>query len=118
MHLCRDVAFVTKGNNSMAFEINFLTQNVAVVHGVTDGTGDTALDTLPPNPWGHTQVFALVTGDRTYVVDDGSVAPRQSGITATTIDIRSSATSKFFICLVVQLTSGEGLVRDHSAITT
>jgi len=33
----------------MAFEINFLGDNIAVVHGRCDGTKDTALDTLPPN---------------------------------------------------------------------
>ena len=102
----------------MAFEINFLTQNIALVHGVTDGSTDTALATLPPNPFGHTKVFAMVFGEGCYVEDTNSDKPEQSGVAASTIDIRSTVASKSFKCLVVQLTSGEGLVRDHSAVTT
>lgn len=104
----------------MAFEVKFIGDNIAVVHGVTDGTGDTALATLPPNPWNNTQVFAMAFGGAggVYVVDDGSVAPRQSGVVAATIDIRSTEASEFFVCIVLQLGAGEGLVRDHSAITT
>jgi hypothetical protein len=102
----------------MAFEIKFIGDNVAVVHGVTDGSADTALATLPPNPWSDTQVFPMVFGEGCYVEDDGTVAPRVLGALKNTIDIRSTLTSKFFVCLVIRLGAGEGLVRDHSAITT
>lgn len=102
----------------MAMEISFLPGNVAVVHGVTDGSANTALATLPPNPWGNTQVFVMAFGEGVYVEDDGSLAPRQSGVLANTIDIRSSVVSAYFVAVVLQLTSGEGLVRDHSAVTT
>jgi hypothetical protein len=102
----------------MAFEINFLAHNVALVHGVTDGTGDTALTTLPPNPFNDARVFAMVFGEGCYVEDANSDKPEQSGVLAATIDIRSSAASKSFKCLVIRLTSGEGLVRDHSSVTT
>jgi len=102
----------------MAFEINFLTHNVAMVHGVTDDSADTALATLPPNPWGHTQIYAMTEGEGVYVEDTNSDEPRQSGVVAATIDIRSSVTSAPFKCLVIQLSSGEGFVRDHSAVTT
>ena len=102
----------------MAYEISFLSANVAIVHGVTDGTADTALDTLPPNPWEDTQVDVIVTGNGCYVEDDGTAAPRASGILAATIDIRSNQTGKFFVARVIKLTSGEGHVRDHSSVTT
>ena len=103
----------------MAFEINFLTQNIALVHGVTDGTpGNTLADGKPPNPFNNAQVFAMAFGEGVYVEDTQSNKPEQSGVTAATIDVRSSAVSAPFKCLVVQTTSGEGLVRDHSGITT
>ena len=102
----------------MAFEINFLAHNVALVHGVTDGSADTALATLPPNPFNNAKVFAMVFGEGCYVEDSNSDKPEQSGVIAATIDVRSTLTSKSFKCLVVQVTSGVGLVRDHSAITT
>lgn len=102
----------------MAFEINFLGDNIAVVHGRCDGTKDTALDTLPPNPFQNANVFAWALGEGAYVEDDGSLAPRQSGVLAATIDIRSRVAAKFYLCVVIKLTSGEGMVRDHSAITT
>ena len=102
----------------MAFEINFFTANIAMVHGVTDGSADTALATLPPNPWNDSRVFAMVFGEGVYVEDTQSGQPEQSGVLAASIDIRSSATSAPFKCLVIKLTSGEGHVRDHSAIIT
>ena len=102
----------------MAFEINFLTHNIALVHGVTDGSVNTELATLPPNPWGHTQVYATAEGPGVYIQDTNSDKPEQSGVTADNIDIRSTIASKTFKCLVIQLSSGEGFVRDHSAFTT
>lgn len=102
----------------MAFEINFLTQNIALVHGVTDGSTNTALGTLPPNPFNNAQVFAMAFGEGVYVEDTQSDKPEQSGVVAATIDVRSSVASAPFKCLVVQTTSGEGLVRDHSGTTT
>ena len=102
----------------MAFEINFLAANIAMVHGVTDGTADTALATLPPNPFNDARVFAIALGEGVYVEDTNSNKPEQLGVLKATIDIRSSAQSKSFKCIVIRLTSGEGNVRDHSAITT
>lgn len=102
----------------MAFEINFLGDNHAVVHGVTDGSADTALATLPPNPWNDPQVGCIPVGEGVYIEDDGTVAPRQSGVIKATIDVRSTLTSKFYVVHVFKLGSGEGLVRDHSSVTT
>jgi hypothetical protein len=103
----------------MAYEINFLGDNHATVHGVCDGTADTALATLPPNPWNDAQIACMSEGEGVYVEDDGSVAPRQSGALQATIDVRSSvAGGKFFVVHCFKLGSGEGNVRDHSAITT
>lgn len=102
----------------MAFEIKFLPGNIAVVHGVTDDSANEALATKPPNPWQDANCFALAVGEGVYVEDDGSVAPKQSGVAAATIDVRSTVVSAYFVCLVIKLTSGEGLVRDHSATTT
>jgi len=102
----------------MAFEVNFLPGNVAVVHGVTDDTANTALATLPPNPWDDKQVIAFAVGEGVYVEDDGSVAPHQLGVLKATIDVRATVVSAYFVCIVIKLTSGEGLVRDHSGTTT
>lgn len=102
----------------MAYEINFIGDNHAIVHGVTDGTADTALATLPPNPWNDSQIGCIPVGEGVYIEDDGSVAPRQSGVIQATIDVRSTLTGKFFIVHCFKLGMGEGNVRDHSAITT
>ena len=102
----------------MAFEVNMLSDNLGIVHGVSDGTADTALATLPPNPHNDAQVACIIQGEGMYIEDDGSVAPRQSGVLKATIDIRSTLTGKYFVCWVFKLGSGEGLVRDHSAVTT
>lgn len=93
-------------------------ENIAVVVGVTDGSANTNLSTKPPNPFGHVQVLAIPMGEGVYVEDDGSVRPRQSGVEATTIDVRSSTTSAAFVCLCVALGPGEALTRDHSGTTT
>jgi hypothetical protein len=102
----------------MAFEINYFTANIALVHGVTDGSANTALDNLAPNPWQDARVFAEVEGKGCYVEDINSDKPEQSGVLAATIDVRSSVASASFKCKVTKLTSGEGHVRDHSTITT
>jgi len=102
----------------MAFEVNMLPQNIAIVHGVTDGSTDTALATLPPNPFGHTEVLAVALGEGVYVEDTDADDPHQTGVVAATIDIRSTVASANFVCVCIQLTSGEGDVRDHSAVTT
>ena len=102
----------------MAFEINFLGDNLAIVHGVTDDSANTALSTLPPNPCEDQQVFALAVGEGVYVEDAGTAAPRQSGVVAATIDVRSTVASAYFVCLAFKLASGEGHVRDHSSVTT
>ena len=102
----------------MAFEMNFLAANIAMVHGVTDDSANTALATLPPNPFQDLRVFAIPLGEGVYVEDSNSDKPEQSGVLAATIDIRSSNASASFKCIVIRLTSGEGLVRDHSDVTS
>jgi hypothetical protein len=92
--------------------------NIAVIMGVTDGTADTALSTLALNPFKTTNVLCIPIGEGCYIEDDGSVRPRQSSTTATGIDVRSSATAKAYIVLVIHLGGGKAMTVDHSGTTT
>ena len=102
----------------MAYEPIFLGDNIAIVHGVTDDSADTGLSTLPPNPWESTEVRALAFGEGVYGEDTDADDPHQTGVTASTIDVRSTIASKNFVCVCVKLGSCEGLVLDHSGTTT
>ena len=96
-------------------------ENIAFIMGVTDGSANTALATLCPNPHlGNRNVLVEVQGEGCYVEDDGTDRPRQSGVSAdgTTIDIRSSVTSAAFIAKVTALGPGNAHIVDHSAVTT
>jgi hypothetical protein len=93
-------------------------QNIAVIYGVTDGSVDTALATLPPNPFPHTRVMVIPVGEGVYVENTTTNGPLFSGITTTTIDVRSSAAAKAFKVIVIALGAGTSLTRDHSAVTT
>jgi hypothetical protein len=94
-------------------------ENIRFIRGVTDGTADTALATLCPNPFlNNPNVFVEIFGEGVYVEDDGSDTAKQSGITATTIDVRSTLTSKRFVGKVTALGPGGGHLVDHSAVTT
>lgn len=96
----------------------FFNLNTAIVVGVTDDVADTDLATLPSNPFKHDRCLAFAFGEGVYVEDDGTSRPRQSGVSATGIDVRSSSASKAFICLVVDISSIDLLETDHSATTT
>ena len=94
--------------------------NWDIVVGVTtDGTANNALATLPPHKLGTDQCFALAFGEGVYVEDDGTRRPYQSGVTATTVDVRSSAAAKSaaFIVILLPVTC-ELFHYDHSAVTT
>jgi hypothetical protein len=92
--------------------------NIAFIVGVTDGTANTALATLALNPFGVTGVLCIAVGEGVYVEDAGSARPLQSGVTATTIDIRSSATASAYIVMVIHLGGSKSRTVDHSAVTT
>lgn len=89
-----------------------------VVHGVTDGSVDTALATLPPNPHNSTRVTVLVNGKGCYVYSSVTTAARPDGITRTTIDIRSTAASQPFHAYVFPNGPSNIRTRDHSSVTT
>ena len=93
-------------------------ENIAIVHGVTDGSADTSLSTPPANPFGHTEVMCIPIGEGVYIEDDGSKAPLISGVTASTIDIKSTLTSKYYVIIVINLGPGHCHTIDHSGTTT
>lgn len=92
--------------------------NAEFVVGVTDDTANTALATLPPNPIKHEKCLAIAIGEGCYVEDAGTAKPFQTGVTATTVDVRSSATSARFILIVIDLSAFDFMEYDHSAVTT
>ena len=94
-------------------------ENIAIAHGVTDGTANTALATLCPNPFlGNPNVMCIPVGEGVYIEDDGSVAPRISGVLGASIDVRSTLTGKYFVIIVIALGPGHAQTVDHSAVTT
>ena len=76
-----------------------------VLTGSTSASADTALGTLPVNPFNRVDVWAIpISGAGVYIEDDGTHAYRASGILAATIDIRSTvAAAEPFKVLVMPI---------------
>ncbi len=67
--------------------------------GTTHGTANTTMATNPTLPWNKARDILVLTKDQgVYVYDDGTVAPKKSGVSASgrTIDVRSNSTSVAF----------------------
>jgi hypothetical protein len=78
----------------------------AWISGVTHSTADTVKATLIKNPIGHEKVAVVcINGEGVYVEDDGSGRPYISGITATGIDVRSTAISKAYVIGLMDISS-------------
>ena len=88
---------------------------IALIYGTTNSSADTAMTTKPENPFGHGQCVAVTGGEGVYIEDDGSRTPFQSGVTASTIDVRSSGTSTPFVVLLLELGATDPLSRTGTA---
>lgn len=80
-------------------------QDGIILSGSTSSSADTALATLPVNPHKRADVYCIpISGAGVYIEDDGLSATNVSGITATTIDVRSTNASAepFKVAVIVR----------------
>lgn len=81
----------------------------AAIKVTTAGSADTALGTLPNNPFEHSRVIPIcVSGEGVYIEDDDSESdPFLSGITTDGVDIRSSVASAEAFVLLADVSARE-----------
>jgi hypothetical protein len=75
-----------------------------LLRGTTNATANTALTTKHPNPYKSTGIYCIVLAGRgVHIPHDPSspsTAERASGISATEIDVQSTATSQDYLIAV------------------
>ena len=73
-----------------------------VITGTTNSTADTTMATKPTNPYSRADCYAVVlSGAGVYIEDSGASTTNVSGITATSIDIRSTNVDEPFKVMVI-----------------
>jgi len=67
----------------------------------TTGAANAAMGTKPTNPYSRADCYAVVISGEAYIEDDGASTTNVSGITSTSIDIRSVNGSEPFKVAVI-----------------